>query len=133
MTETRPAMKSFELATEEGIVVLLPEGDITARTYPEIESRISEKLQCGVTVVVAVMDRVDSIDIAGLGFLFRLKRMIEMKNGNFFILNPSYYVEKTLKSAGGAGLMCISTDESVSSINIHDNSSDVRYLPVNLG
>ena len=61
-------MDTFEFAIEDDMFVLLPHGEITSRSYPEIERIITDNISCGVKTIIAVMDRVDFIEQSG--FLF---------------------------------------------------------------
>ena len=124
-------MKSFEYTLEEGLIVLMPDGGITSRSYPEIESMIADNVPRGYTKVIADMARVEFIDSSGLDFLLRLKKMIESAGGCLEALNPSYYIKKTLKAMHLDRFFNISLDAEGASIEICNNGAGVR-IPVHL-
>jgi anti-anti-sigma factor len=126
-------VETFEFAIEEGVIVLLPDGDVTSRSYPDIECMVGENLSRGFNTIVAVMDRVDFIDSAGLVFLLRLKKMVETSGGILLLNNPSYFVQKRLKELYLDRIFNVVRDGEYSCIDIRDSSAGKKMVPVKLG
>ena len=124
-------MNIIEYTMEEGVIVLIPDGSITSRSYPEIEKKIADNVPRGFKKVVADMGRVEFIDSAGLVFLLRLKKLIESAGGFLEILNPSYFIKKTLKTMHLDRFFNISLGSDGVSVEFCDNGAGVQ-IPVHL-
>ena len=90
-------MECFAIAKEEGLIVVLPEGDITSRRYSGIERVVEKNINRNKTVIIN-MERVDFINSEGADFLLHIKNIAEMHGGRVEICYAKHNVCKMLKT-----------------------------------
>lgn len=80
---------------EAGILSIISEGELLHHMYPELEDDIASRLASGMTARF-VMKGISFIDSSGIGFLLRLKSLVETAGCSFEIVNPSRYIRFVL-------------------------------------
>jgi anti-anti-sigma factor len=92
-------MANCEIFSEKDMLVVVPEGEMDSREYPEMENTIiGNILPAMKTKVIFNMGKVDSIDGDGVIFLLRMKSIITANGGYMMIYSLNQEVERTINS-----------------------------------
>jgi len=79
------------------LIIVAPEGEMTLRSYPDIEKTISEDLNGSHKMKVVInMEKIGFLDSAGVIFLLRLKSMVTARGGYMTVYNLKNNIEKSL-------------------------------------
>lgn len=79
---------------EQGVFVVSPTGFIDSDTYIELENKVDSILSSHPNVIVFDMQGVDYISSAGLGVIFKAKKILSENAGNLCIVNLTKNVKK---------------------------------------
>ena len=81
-------MYTTNLAEQDSIISIIPEGDLLEHSYHDIEKALHHAMRPGTQVVVR-LDRTPFISSSGIGFLLRLKQVAERGGGRLSLHNPT--------------------------------------------
>ena len=112
------------------MIVLLPEGEMVSRAYPETEKEVAEEMSAGRTKVMLNMERVGFIDSAGIIFLLRLKNIVASRGGCLIVYNGQRNVESTLIKSKLEKVLNISKDAEQCLIDIWYMAGDESRVPM---
>ena len=87
----------LEVAVEEkgkGVVVITPVGHIDSDTYLDLEEEVNSVLSSTAKIVIFDMHGVEYISSAGLGIIFKAKKVLTKNMGKLCIVNITKNVKK---------------------------------------
>ncbi len=89
-----------EEAKEGGVLILSPSGRLEARSAPEFEKQVVERIAAGETKLLLDLAGVEYLSSAGLRALLVAAKRIREKNGKIAVCSLSPGVEEVFKVSG---------------------------------
>lgn len=95
-------------STQDGVVIVLPEGNINRATSPELQARLTPMVEEGRNIVVD-LSQAATVSSAGLRVMFIIAKAAG-ENSKFVLASPNEMVADILNVTGFASLITVKED-----------------------
>jgi anti-sigma B factor antagonist len=89
----------IDIKTENGILIITPEGSIDSKTASEVQQKILEASLNSENVIID-LTKVDFVSSAGLRVLLMVYRQIKAKNGKIILVGVSEEITEVMSMTG---------------------------------
>lgn len=120
-------MENYELKMESDMIVVAPEGEITSRSYPEFEEKLTVCADSSMNVLFD-MQNVTFINSVGIVFLLRMREMAEREHAHFVMYGLSSNVERIVRRLQLIELLNVVDNIEICLLGICEKSVDESLL-----
>lgn len=90
-------MNSLKIQKQNNHLRINIKGELAYQMFWLFEPRMKNEIEPFMNVEIH-LNEVNFIDSSGVGFLLRIKNVVERKGGTFFVVSPSFKIMRVLKN-----------------------------------